>query len=148
MAPPARGRGRGVPADPQKFAVQVGPSRIDGQGVFAAEVIPAQRKIGEVRGEPISVTEARRRARGVARIMLIEVSEQRAVDASQSTDPLRYANHSCQPNAVLKVQRGRIEFFAMRNIALGEEITVNYGPTHHGGTLVCRCGAPGCAGRL
>ncbi len=40
--------------DPQKFAVEVKPSPIDGHGAFAAETIPARRKIGEIRGESIS----------------------------------------------------------------------------------------------
>ncbi|WP_457335448.1 SET domain-containing protein [Rhizobacter sp. P5_C2] len=144
-APP---RLSGIPADPQKFALAVGPSPIDGQGVFAAEAIPARRKIGELRGEPISVAEARRRARGVARIMIVEVSERRAIDASASTDALRFANHSCRPNMVLKLQQGRVAFHALRDIDPGEELTVGYGRSHHLGRLACRCGAPGCAGTL
>lgn len=141
-------RPRGVPADPQKFAVHVRPSAIDGQGAFAAEPIPARRKIGEIRGESISVREARRRARGVERIMIVEVSEKRAIDASCSNDPLRFTNHSCRPNASLRIRQGRVEFYAMRDLAPGEEITVNYGETHHDGKLRCRCGAPGCIGFL
>ena len=136
------------PADPQKFAVDVKPSRIDGQGAFAGEAIPARRKIGEIRGESISVRTARQRAKGQQRIMIVEVSDRRAIDASQSTDPLRYTNHSCRPNAVLRIRQGRVEFYAMRDLARGEEITVNYGETHHEGRLRCRCGAPGCVGRL
>lgn len=139
---------KGVRGNPQKFEVQVGPSPIDGQGAFAAEPIVGRRKIGEIRGEAISVREARRRAKGVARIMIVELSEHRAIDASQSTDPLRFTNHSCQPNAVLRIRQGRVEFYAMRDIPLGEEITVNYGETHHEGRLRCRCGAPDCVGRL
>ena len=138
----------GRPADPQKFAVDVKPSRIDGQGAFAAEPVPARRKIGEVRGEAISVREARRRARGCERIMIVELSERRAIDASGSADPLRFTNHSCRPNAVMRIRQGRVEFYAMRDIAPGEEITVNYGETHHEGRLRCRCGAPGCVGNL
>ena len=141
-------RVRGVPADPQKFAVDVHKSSIDGQGAFAAEPIAARRKIGEIRGEAISVKEARRRAKGVARIMIVELSERRAIDASRSADPLRFTNHSCQPNAVLRIRQGRVEFYAMRDVRLGEELTVNYGETHHEGKLRCRCGAPGCVGRL
>jgi SET domain-containing protein len=149
-APPAAAplRAKGQRSDPQKFAVDVKPSRIDGQGAFAAESIPARRKIGEVRGEPLSVREARRRARGQQRIMIVELSERRAIDASGSTDPLRYTNHSCRPNAVLRIRQGRVEFYAMRDIAAGDEITVDYGETHHEGRLQCRCGAPGCVGRL
>jgi uncharacterized protein len=147
-APAAAPRVPGRLADPQKFAVDVKPSRIDGQGAFAAEPVPARRKIGEVRGEAISVREARRRARGCERIMIVELSERRAIDASGSADPLRFTNHSCRPNAVMRIRQGRVEFYAMRDIAPGEEITVNYGETHHEGRLRCRCGAPGCAGRL
>ena len=133
---------------PQKYAVDVRPSRIDGQGAFAAEPIPGRRKIGEIRGEAISVREARRRAKGVARIMIVELSDKRAIDASRSTDPLRFTNHSCRPNAALRIRQGRVEFYAMRDVTAGEELTVNYGETHHEGKLRCRCGAPGCIGRL
>ena len=144
-APP---RIKGQRNDPQKFAVDVKDSRIDGQGAFAGEAIPARRKIGEIRGESISVRDARQRARGQRRIMIVEVSDRRAIDASNSSDPLRFTNHSCQPNAVLRIRQGRVEFYAMRDVARGEEITVNYGETHHEGQLRCRCGAAGCIGRL
>ena len=133
---------------PQKYAVEAAPSTIDGSGAFAAEAIPARRKIGEIRGEPISVREARRRAKGAVRIMIVELTETRAIDASRSADALRFTNHSCAPNAVLRIRQGRVEFYAMRDIAAGEELTANYGETHHEGRLVCRCGAPGCVGRL
>jgi SET domain-containing protein len=132
----------------QKFDVGVAPSRIDGQGAFAAEAIPARLKIGEIRGESISVREARIRATRTERIMIVEVSERKAIDFSRSHDPMRYTNHSCRPNARLCIRQGRVEFYALRDIAAGEELTVDYGPTHHEGRLTCRCGAPGCAGRL
>ncbi len=141
-------REKGTRSDPQKFDVRVRPSRIDGQGAFAAEAIPPRRKIGEIRGEAVSVKEARRRAKGAARIMIVELSERRAIDASQSSDPLRFTNHCCAPNAVLRIRQGRVEIYTMRALAAGEEITVNYGETHHEGRLRCRCGAPGCVGRL
>ena len=141
-------RPRGVPGDPQKYVVEVRDSRIDGRGAFAAEAVPGRRKIGEIRGEAISVREARRRAKTQQRIMIVELSERRAIDASQSADPLRFTNHSCRPNAVLRIRQGRVEFYAMRAIAPGEEITVNYGETHHEGRLACRCGAPGCVGAI
>ncbi len=130
----------------QKYDVAVRRSAIDGFGAFAAEAVPAHRKIGEIRGEAISVSEARRRVQGQARIMMVEVSTRKAIDASASTDPMRFTNHACQPNARLRIRDGRIEFYALRAIGMGEEITVNYGQTHHAGMLACRCGKPGCAG--
>lgn len=140
------------PANPQKFAVAVGPSAIDGQGAFAGEAIPARRKIGEIRGEFIPLAEARRRARQAerttGRIFMVAISAQRAVDATASIDPLRFANHACAPNMVLKVQQGRVAFYALRDIAAGEELTARYGPTHHAGRLRCQCGAPRCVGWL
>jgi len=123
-------------------------SEIDGHGVFAAEMIPPRLKIGEIRGEAISCAEGRHRASQLQRIMIVEISPRTAIDASKSTDPMRFTNHSCQANARLAIIAGRIEFYALRAIAPGEEITVNYGPTHHEGHLACRCGAPGCAGWL
>jgi SET domain-containing protein len=132
----------------QKFAVHVQASAIDGQGAYAAEAIPVRLKIGEVRGESVSVAEARIRATRSARIMIVEVSARRAIDFSHSGDPMRYTNHSCRPNARMTIRQGRVEFYALRPIAPGEEITVDYGPTHHEGRLACRCGAGGCRGWL
>ena len=132
----------------QKFAVKVAPSQIDGQGAFAAEPIPPRLKIGEIRGESITVAEARIRATRSERIMIVELSPRKAIDFSNSADPMRYTNHSCQPNARLCIRQGRVEFYALRAINQGEELTVNYGETHHEGRLRCLCGAPGCKGNL
>lgn len=141
---------RGQPANPQKHLVRVGPSRIDGLGAFAGEAIPARDKVGEIRGEFIALAEARRRAREAerttGRIFMVAISDKRAVDASASTDPLRHANHACEPNMVMKVQQGRVAFYAIRDIAEGEELTARYGATHHAGRLRCACGSPRCVG--
>lgn len=149
MAAPAAAAAPVVVRPPwQKFAVDVRPSAIDGHGVFAAEPLPARRKIGEIRGESISVEDARIRATRSERVMIVELSAKKAVDFSRSTDPMRYTNHSCRPNARLSIRQGRVEFYALRAIGVGEEVTVDYGETHHEGRLACRCGAPGCRGAL
>ena len=132
----------------QKYAVDVRESAIDGHGVFAAEPVPARRKIGEIRGEAISVREARIRATRSERVMIVELSEKKAIDFSKSLDPMRFTNHSCAANARLCIRQGRVEFYALRKLQAGEEVTVDYGETHHEGRLRCRCGAPGCRGAL
>ena len=132
----------------QKFAVDVRPSAIDGQGAFALEPIPQRLKIGEIRCESISVQEARIRATRSERIMIVELSAKRAIDFSKSADPMRYTNHSCQPNARLVIRNGRVEFYARRAISPGDEVTVDYGETHHEGRVRCACGAAGCRGAL
>ncbi|WP_310384583.1 SET domain-containing protein [Roseateles sp.] len=132
----------------QNSAVRVKRSRIDGYGVFADETVLLGAKLGGLTGEAISVAEARRRAQGRQRIMLVELSASRAIDATRSADAMRFTNHSCSPNARIQVEDGRIEFFALRNLAIGDEITVDYGLTHHEGRLACRCAQPGCSGWL
>lgn len=144
----ARGSARGQPQPAQRFELFSAPSAIDGLGAFTSEAIPARRKIGELRGESISVAEARRRAKQLLRIHIVAVSATRAVDASDSNDVLRNINHSCAPNARLLVQQGRVEFYALRDIAAGEELSCDYGLSHHAGRLACRCGAAACIGRL
>ncbi|MDT9001378.1 SET domain-containing protein [Paucibacter sp. APW11] len=139
---------KGEPLPAERFALRVGPSKIDGLGVFAAETIPARRKIGEMRGEIISVAEARRRIKGRARIHIVELSTRTAVDATNSSCALRHVNHSCSPNTVLRIRQGRAEFYALRDIEAGEEIAAHYGESHHEGRLRCGCGAPNCSGRL
>jgi uncharacterized protein len=146
-AAPAADTVAGRPAY-QKYAVVVQPSAIDGQGAFAAEAVPARLKIGEIRGESISVQQARIRATRSERIMIVELSDRKAIDFSKSADPMRYTNHSCKPNARLCIRQGRVEFYALRAITPGEEITVDYGETHHDGKLACRCGVAGCRGAL
>lgn len=121
-------------------------SRISGRGAFALEPIAARRKIGELTGERISVRTARRRARGQATIAIVELSASLAIDASQSRSPIRFVNHACTPNCYLRIAYERIELYALRAIAPGEELTCDYGTTHHEGHLACRCASPGCRG--
>lgn len=125
-------------------AVTLRRSRIDGYGVFARQAIREGQRLGQLTGESITVAEARRRAQAGGRLMLVELSPARAIDASRSQDALRFTNHSCAPNARIQVEDGEVQFLAIRDIADGEELTVDYGLTHHEGRLACQCGAPGC----
>jgi len=132
----------------QFVAVALRRSRIDGYGVFAAEAVAAGALLGQLTGESITVAEARRRAQESRRLMLVELSPARAIDASRSRDAMRFTNHSCAPNARIQVEDGEVRFFALQDLAPGHEITVDYGLTHHEGRLACRCGATGCRGSL
>jgi SET domain-containing protein len=125
----------------------VRPSRIDGLGLYASKRIPARRKIGELTGELISRPEARRRARGRARIAIVELNNTKAIDATHGNE-FRCINHSCGPNVYIRIFGFHVEFYALREIRPGEELTCNYGETHHDGHLPCSCGAPNCRGRI
>lgn len=130
------------------FDFEVKRSHIEGRGLFARSTIPARRKLGELSGELISQREARRRASEAEHIMVVEFGDGKALDASVSGNHFRYINHSCSPNTFMRLFRRRVEFYALRRIAPGEELTCNYGETHHDGALSCRCGSPQCKGSL
>jgi SET domain-containing protein len=126
------------------FSIKNKPSKIDGTGAFALEHIPARKKLGNLGGEVISLREARKRAAKTTRVAMVEFGDGRALDASVNANELRYINHSCKPNTYMRVAHSRVEFYTLRDINKGEELTCNYGETHHDGKLRCRCGAKGC----
>jgi uncharacterized protein len=130
------------------YSLENKPSKIDGKGAFALQQIPARKKIGNLAGEIISLGEARRRAAQTKRVAMVEFGDGRALDASINPNELRYVNHSCQPNTFMRVCYSRVEFYSLRAIIEGEELTCDYGPTHHDGKLRCRCGATNCKGYL
>ncbi|GJL65344.1 MAG: SET domain-containing protein-lysine N-methyltransferase [Nitrospirales bacterium] len=124
--------------------MMVKPSPIDGKGLFAAEPLPARRKIGEFEGELISQREARRRAKTQRHIAIVEVNNKKAIDAAKQQHGFRFINHSCTPNTFMRIFRERAEFYTLRRIRMGEELTCNYGETHHEGMLRCRCRSQTC----
>ena len=123
---------------------RVSKSRIQGQGLFTDAPIPARRKIGEFTGERISVREARRRARGAKRIAIIEISSTKAIDGGVDGGPFQFVNHSCDPNVFIRIAYGRAEFYTRRPLGAGEELTCDYGESHHDGKLPCQCGSAHC----
>lgn len=111
------------------------------------EPIPARRKIGELTGEIVSQREARRRAKLRERIAVVEFGDGKALDAD--SDPLlRYINHSCDSNCYIRLFRHHVEFYSRRAIRRGEELSADYGETHHDMSRPCHCGAATCRGFL
>ena len=132
----------------QSYKFEVKQSGIHGRGLFARSRIPARRKMGELDGDRIKQAEARRRARRSRSIMIVELGDGTAIDATRRGNHFRYVNHSCSPNAYMRIFRGRLEFYSLREIRPGEELTCNYGETHHEGTLTCRCQSRSCQGYI
>jgi SET domain-containing protein len=122
-------------------------SRIVGKGLFAATRIARRAKIGEFEGEVVGLRESRRRAKGMTVIAIVEL-ERHALDATHRRRGFRFINHSCDPNTFMRCTPTRAEFYARRDIAAGEELTVDYGHNHHEGRLRCACGARNCRGKL
>jgi uncharacterized protein len=119
-------------------------SSIQGRGLFTDRMLRGRRKIGELTGELISVREARRRAKGARRIAIVELSTTKAIDASMGESPFQYVNHCCTPNLFIRIAYGRVEFYTLRDIGAGMELTCDYGESHHEGKLDCQCGSATC----
>lgn len=128
-------------------ALRVKGSRIVGKGLFAGTRIAKRAKIGEFEGEVVGLRESRRRAKGRSVIAIVEL-ERHALDATRSSRGFRFINHSCDPNTFMRCTPTRAEFYARRDIAAGEELTVDYGYNHHEGRLPCACGAENCRGKI
>ena len=126
------------------FHFDVKPSRIHGRGLFARTALPARRKLGELAGKIVSLRAARRTARSSRSIKIVEFGDGWALDATTDSNCFQYINHSCKPNTFLRLYRHRVEFYALRRIAAGEELTCDYGETQHDGTLPCGCGNERC----
>lgn len=131
--------------DSSEWKFKVGPSTIDGSGLFTDTALPARRKIGELTGERISLRAARRRAHQRERVAIVELNDGTAIDGARGNE-FAYVNHACQPNLYMRLNGARVEFYTLRLIKAGEELTCNYGETHHEGLRRCGCRSENCRG--
>ena len=129
------------------YGLTVSKSPINGKGCFATLPFPRGKKIAEYAGELISNAEAKRRAhRRMLRICAI--NSKWSLDGSRGGNGTHYMNHSCAPNCFMKILYGHIQFYALRDIHPGEEITLDYEATLHSDKKKCRCGAADCRGTI
>ena len=114
-----------------------------GQGVFAERWFALAAIVGEVDGEVIDDIDYGSR-------YCMDMGDSRCLEPSP---PFRYMNHSCAPNCMLQWHdidqpdgsppRRRMFVLAIRRIARGEELSINYcWPAHM--AIRCRCGAENC----
>jgi hypothetical protein len=61
-----------------------------------------------------------------------------------------FVNHSCQPNAGMRIEATDVRLVAIRDIATGEQITFDYSTTMDEDDFEfdCLCGSPVCRGRV
>ena len=126
--------------------LRVKKSKIYGKGCFALMHFPARKKIETYAGELIKGSrkiQARIRRQAESAIKIITIDEDTAIDGAVGGNETAYINHSCDPNAFIRIVPGlKIAIFARRDIEPGEELTIDYRDPEH--PEVCRCGAPNC----
>jgi hypothetical protein len=127
---------------------EVRPSPIHGTGLFAAHAI-ATGEIVAVKGGHV-LTRAQWTALeptlGAADIQIADDLFIAPVRPDHRHGSMLYTNHSCDPNLAIQ---GQIVLVAMRDIAAGEELTIDWATTDDGDyELACRCGSPRCRGTV
>ena len=77
------------------------------------------------------------------------MGENLSIDARYYTGWTGYANHSCSPNAEAKKIKMHIYFYALKDIEIGEEITIDYkfeNVTKKDHVNLCFCNSKKCTG--
>jgi hypothetical protein len=114
-----------------------------GRGVFARRKLKAGMVLGEIHGEifPVEPEDPS---------YCMELPSGRVLEP---TAPLRFLNHSCDPNCELfywfdedgSLQEDRLWLQTIRSINAGDELLIDYcWPAD--AAIPCRCGVPGCRG--
>jgi SET domain-containing protein len=129
------------------FRLLIRRSRIHRYGVYAGEKIPKNRKVIEYTGERVNRREAKRRAEG-EHTYLFAVDPYWTLDGACGGSGAEIINHSCEPNLISRVMKGHVLYMSLREIAKGEELTVDYNFGKDVEKVQCSCGAKKCRGRI
>ena len=83
----------------------------------------------------------------VQRSYVLQIEESLFLYAPGTPEDAEFVNHCCEPNAGFS---GQVSLVALRNIRPGEEVCFDYAmsETSDFAEIDCRCGAPGCRGRV
>lgn len=111
-----------------------------GMGLFARTPIAEGDFILEYTGRHIPSKEADE----LDTKYLFEIDSEWTIDGSPRSNTARYINHACSPNCEADIRDGKILIFAVRDIADGAELTIDYGDEYFDEFIKpfgCRCDA-------
>ncbi|KKA26062.1 hypothetical protein TD95_000312 [Thielaviopsis punctulata] len=144
----------------RKKPVKFARSAIHNWGLYAMEKIPKDDMIIEYVGEEVrqqisEIREKRYLKSGIGSSYLFRIDDDTVIDATKKGGIARFINHSCMPNCTAKIIKvegsKRIVIYALRDIALNEELTYDYKFEREIGALdriPCLCGTAACKGFL
>jgi hypothetical protein len=141
---------------PEVPAYIVKNSVIHGRGLYAARDIRKGERILEYVGEKVTKAESERRGNelmekakktGGGAVYMFILNKTHDIDGNVDWNDARLMNHSCEPNCEAEIVRGRIWYVAIKNIAEGSELSLNYGfALENWEDHPCRCGTQSCVG--
>ncbi|RSM07829.1 Histone-lysine N-methyltransferase, H3 lysine-4 specific [Fusarium ambrosium] len=144
----------------RKKPVKFARSAIHNWGLYAMENIAKDDMIIEYVGEEVrqqiaEIRENRYLKSGIGSSYLFRIDENTVIDATKKGGIARFINHSCMPNCTAKIIKvegsKRIVIYALRDIAMNEELTYDYKFEREIGSLdriPCLCGTAACKGFL
>ncbi|KAK4157203.1 SET1-like protein [Chaetomidium leptoderma] len=144
----------------RKKPVKFARSAIHNWGLYAMENIPKDDMIIEYVGEEVrqqiaEIRENRYLKSGIGSSYLFRIDDNTVIDATKKGGIARFINHSCMPNCTAKIIKvegsKRIVIYALRDIALNEELTYDYKFERELGStdrIPCLCGTAACKGFL
>ncbi|RDA89929.1 hypothetical protein CP533_3290 [Ophiocordyceps camponoti-saundersi (nom. inval.)] len=144
----------------RKKPVKFARSAIHNWGLYAMENIGKDDMIIEYVGEEVrqqiaEIREKRYLKSGIGSSYLFRIDDDTVIDATKKGGIARFINHSCMPNCTAKIIKvegsKRIVIYALRDIALNEELTYDYKFEREIGSLdriPCLCGTAACKGFL
>ncbi len=121
--------------------VEIRQSGINGKGLFATLDIKKGELIGYVKGDiKFQLNKNKNKKVSVANPNWVGLSENTWIDTLK---PFVFINHSCNPSAGIK---GRVSVCALRNIKVGEEVTIDYAITEVDilWEMTCNCNEKNC----
>jgi SET domain-containing protein len=135
--------------------VSVRRSAIHGRGVFARLPIAAGESILEYGGVVRPWDEAARDYQEsdaeAGHTFFFDLGDGHVIDGSVGGNSSRWINHGCDPNCEAVVDGDRIVIWALRDIAPGEELLLDYRLELHEesghearAAYACRCSASSC----
>jgi uncharacterized protein len=129
--------------------IEVRDSRIEGKGLFAKEPFKKGEKFSVTSGKHSWVTMTDKEFQEYIKTVntydavYLGNGKHRVSTVSREEDPSNYGNHSCDPN----IASAGDEKIALRDIAAGEELTVDYALlSPKTWSMKCNCGAKNCTG--
>ena len=152
---------------PWEERVCVRRSRIHGWGIFVRKSFKKDDMIVEFTGEIIRSVVADKRekmyeASGMIGCYMFRLNKEYIIDGTKKGNITRFTNHSCDPNAyvkVINVRQGsneipgphneKIVFFAKKNMPRGTELLYDYQyALEDDKEILCNCQAINCRGRM
>jgi SET domain-containing protein len=125
---------------------RLGASAISGNGLICSEPIRAGEVIAAFGGSVVGRDEIERLT-PERRVRAVQIDDDLFLAAAGHAEPARSINHSCRPNCVVD---GTATLVARRDIAVGEELTLDYA-TRTGSDIdefECACADHDCRGKV